>query len=51
MEYTDTHDKFVSRTMQKAGSWSIEYTDFDPEDDIQLVRVPTIDLDSDDDDP
>lgn len=32
-------------------SWSIEGTDFDPEDDIQLVRVPTIDLDSDDDDP
>lgn len=26
-------------------------TDFDPEDDIQLVRVPTIDFDSDDDDP
>lgn len=32
-------------------SWSNEDADFDPEDDIQLVRVPTIDLDSDDDDP
>lgn len=29
-------------------SWSIEDTDFDPEDDIQLVRIPTIDLDGDD---
>lgn len=50
--------KFVCRTMQYAAfllsltkSWSIEDTDFDPEDDIQLVRVPTIDFDSDDDDP
>lgn len=34
-----------------AKSWSIEDTDFDPEDDIQLIRVPTIDFDSDDDDP
>lgn len=49
---------FVCRTMQHAAfllsltkSWSIEDTDFDPEDDIQLVRVPTIDFDSDDDDP
>lgn len=49
---------FDCRTMQHAAfllsltkSWSIEDTDFDPEDDIQLVRVPTIDFDSDDDDP
>lgn len=58
MEYTETHDKFVCRTIQKAEflwsltkSRSIEDTDFDPEDDIQLVRIPTIDLDSDGDDP
>lgn len=32
-------------------SRSIEDTDFDPEDDLPLVRVPTIDSDSDDDVP
>lgn len=55
MEYTETHDKFVCRTMQKTEfllsltkSWSIKDTDFDPEDYIQLVRVPTIDFDDDD---
>lgn len=55
----ESRDKFVCRTMlPKAGfllsltkSRSIEDTDFDPEDDLPLVRVPTIDSDSDDDVP
>lgn len=48
----------VARCFQIAGfllsltkSRSIEDTDFDPEDDLPLVRLPTIDSDSDDDVP